>query len=127
MQVLEVLTLFFFSYTPYALETGAWNINNVPSSSFSGICTNNLDPKAVTGCGPLNLPFFINKVGDDYEISNSPITELNGFLNPPLSQEDMYEKNADSFDQAFGVEAFCVSHANVTIKLGRGKQFEITK
>lgn len=102
-------------------------MNNIPLSQHNGICTNEYPSTAVQGCGPLNFPFVINKVGDNYQISSSPFPELNGALSPPTNEGDFYQKNFYSSDQESSFSSICISAANVTVKLGKGYQYEISK
>lgn len=118
---------FFSSWQPYSLQTGAWNIDNIPLSQHNGICTNEYPTTAVSGCGPLYFPFIINQVGDNYQISSSPYPELNGLLSRPVGEGDMYQKSFYSTGQSPSVSSPCNSVANVTVKLGKAYQYEISK
>jgi len=112
-------------YTPYALETGAWNIDNVPLSQYNGICSQDYTT-AVAGCGPLTFPFTLTKVGNSYHITNSPYADMNGALTPPVNDGDMYSKYSYSSGQAPYVTAPCIATANVTVKLGKSYQYEFS-
>lgn len=117
----------FSSWQPYPLQTGPWNINNVPLSQHNGICTNEYPLTAIAGCGPLDFPFIVNKVGDNYQISSSPYPELNGLLSAPVGAGDMYQRSFYSTGQPSSISSSCSSVAKVTVKLGKTFQYEISK
>lgn len=75
----------------------------------------------------MHFPFVINKVGDNYQISSSPYPEMNGPLSRPVGEADMYQKSFYSAGQPSSVSSPCNSVANVTVKLGKEYQYEISK
>lgn len=122
----NILIPCYSSYTPYALDVGAWNINNAPIGRYDGICRQDYTT-AVAGCGPLSFPFTISKAGSSYQIINSPYTDMNGVLTPPVNDEDMYSLSSYSSGQAPYVVAPCIAIANVTIKVGKAHQYQFSK